>query len=172
MNAIHTSRVIALAGRLLGRALIGAVAGLVVVSLALVIASERFGLFTFKEPVTADRYFQSADRYFQSMAGLGAVAFAVLAVVSGKTEIGGRTGAAIKGVLTGVAVGVVAGFACGFLIGSIPEGGIPQKAALGLGIFLGGPLGAIGGGIVGTIAGGHAETTTAAERSGSEDVQG
>jgi hypothetical protein len=117
------------------------------VSLTLVIASERFRLFTFKEPVTA-------DRYFQSMAGLGAVAFAVLAVVSGKTEIGGRTGAAIKGVLTGVAVGVVAGFACGSLIGSIPGGGIPQKSGVDLGIFLGGPLGAIVGGIVGANVGG------------------
>jgi hypothetical protein len=165
MNSSRILRVIALTGRSLGRAMIGAVSGLVVVSLALLIASDRFRLFTFKEPITA-------DRYFQSMVGLGAVALALLGVVSGKAEIGGRTGAAIKGVLAGVAVGVVAGFAFGSLVGSIPGGGIPQKAGVALGIFLGGPLGAIVGGIIGANAGGHAKATAATGCSGSEDVRG
>jgi hypothetical protein len=144
--------------------LIGAVSGLVVVSSALVIASERFRLFTFTEPVTA-------DRHFQSTVGLGAAAFALLAAVSGKAEIGGRAGAAVKGVLAGVTVGVVAGFAFGFLIGSIPGEGIPQKAGVALGIFLGGPLGAIAGGVIGANAGGHPEATAATGDSKREDLQ-
>jgi hypothetical protein len=129
------------AGRLLGRALIGAFAGLVMVALALFIASNYLGFFILEEPATRDPFFQTA-------VGLGAVVFALLAIVSGGAEIGERAGAAIKGVLAGTAFGVVAGAVLGTLIGAA-GGGIPQKAGVALGIFCGGPLGAIFGGMIG-----------------------
>jgi hypothetical protein len=124
--------------RALGRALIGAFAGLVMVGLTLLIASDYFRLITFKDPATHDSFFRTAI-------GVGAAAFAFIAVVSGGAEIRGRAGLVIQGVLAGTAAGVVAGGVFGPVLGS-KGGGI-------LGIFVGGPLGAIIGGMIGAEAG-------------------
>ena len=117
----------------LGRALIGAFAGLVVVTLTLVIASSNFGLITLKEPATSDPFFWFA-------VGLGVVGFAFVAVISGGMEIKGKAGDVIKGMLAGTAAGVVAGWIIGLGFG---------KGGAALGIFCGGPLGAYIGGTIG-----------------------
>ncbi len=87
----------------LGRALIGAFAGLVVVTLTLVIASSNFGLITLKEPATSDPFFWFA-------VGLGAVGFCVRRGHLGQDgDCQGKAGDVIKGMLAGTAAGVARG---------------------------------------------------------------
>jgi hypothetical protein len=119
----------------LGRALIGAFAGLVVVTLTLIIASSHFGLITLKEPATSDPFFWFA-------VGLGVVGFAFVAVISGGMEIKGKAGDVIKGMLAGTTAGVVVGWVFGEMVS---KGG----SGAALGIFCGGPLGAYIGGTIG-----------------------
>jgi hypothetical protein len=125
-------RMIARTARLAGRALVGAFAGLVIVTLATVLATEYFGVFRFENS-------DWGDRAFLRFIGWGVLAFAGLASAFGGKTITGRCEATAKGMLAGTAVGVLLGF-LGPALGS--------KAAAFLGIFLGGPIGAILGGVV------------------------
>lgn len=139
----------------LGRALIGAFAGLVVVTFPLVIACDYFRLISFRDGVTESSFFRYA-------VGLGMVGFAFVAVVSGRAEIRGRAGSTIKGVLAGTAAGVVAGAAFGSML-SADQRGLAESAGVALGIFLGGPLGAIFGGMIGAAVNGHPPRKPAAK---------
>lgn len=146
--------------RTLGRALIGAISGLIIVSLALFIATDYFHLHLFENSAIGDRSFRTAI-------GLGALAFALLAVISGTAKIRGKTAATIKGVLIGIAAGVVFGSALGSMAAEVrlpSKAGITSKSGITLGIFVGGPLGAIVGGVLGFSAGKRPEQKTAPTR--------
>ena len=120
---------------ILGRAAIGAVAGLVVTTMTLVIASEYFHLPTFPDPVIQ-------NPAFQRMIGMGMVGFAGLAVVGGRMKVRGRAGAIIPAALGGTIGGILVGWLLGSMAGN-PKGGNL------LGIFLGGPTGTLLGAVLG-----------------------
>lgn len=140
MDLSRTPRIFMGTIRILGRALLGAVAGLIVVSLTLFIATDYFNLFTFGNSV-------AGTRSFWKVVSLGSLAFALIATIAGETKIRGRAGDTIKGVLAGTLVGVMIGPALGFTAGD--DHALQRKAGTTLGIFLGGPIGAIIGGILG-----------------------
>lgn len=99
----RTLRVAAWALRIVGRALVGAFAGFVVVGMATVIATDYFRLFTL-----------AGDYSFHNVVGVGSVAFALIAAVSGKTEIKRRAGATVQWTAWGGVAGVLVGAFLGF----------------------------------------------------------
>lgn len=119
----------------LGRGLIGALAGLIVGGLALTIAFAVLRL---------DGDSRVGLQRFYTALGVVVTAFVLVAIVWGGTQIRGRKGATIKGMLAGAACGVV----IGFLLGNLARPGVYGKSAIALGIFVLGPLGAIAVGYV------------------------
>lgn len=123
------------AGRAAGRAVVGVLAGLVVTTLGLAVASQNFRLVTFREPA-------SGDPRFWAFVAIGGAATDGLAVARGGAFFPDRLGSIVRGACLGAACGVLGGAPIGNALG-VPKGGVF------LGIFLGGPVGALLGGVLG-----------------------
>jgi len=121
------------------RALAGAFAGFVVMSLIVLIAG-RDGYGTHQEAVVLHRFFM---RIIVDGTALGAV----VAVMFGSAEIRGRSGAMIKAMALGGLAGVPSGAALATVAASIA--GVGSKSLVFLGVFAGLVLGVVVGGIVG-----------------------
>jgi hypothetical protein len=122
------------------RALIGAFVGLALVGVVALLAVDNFGIGALADSAVRGRFLVRA------ITG-GAALGAVVAVLFGTTEIGGRTGAVIKGTAIGGLAGVLTGLFVGNFAASIMDA--PAKSVVALGIFVGLALGVILGGIVG-----------------------
>ncbi|MHC5541531.1 hypothetical protein ACYOEI_25195 [Singulisphaera rosea] len=138
MGGLQIFHALARTTRFLGRALIGAVAGLIPITLTLSIITDYLQIFTFGPS-------PAGDRAFWTTFTLGIVAFALVAAVSGKARIRGKLAAGVAGALAGTSFGGIAGAG----LGSASPFGVHAKSGVLLGIFFGGPLGAILGGLIG-----------------------
>ena len=118
-----------------GRGLIGALAGLVIVGLGLVIAANSFHVFTFTGRV-AD------DPTFPTLLSCGIVGFALLAAICGEVQITGGRGATIRGILAGALIGFVGGGVLGWM----GVFGANKKYAIMAAMFVGGPTATVLGG--------------------------
>jgi MFS family permease len=122
------------------RGLIGAFAGFIVASVGMLIAVNNFE-YGARQPRVV------LARSFVRLVVGGIVLGAIVAARSGTKELRGRTGAAIRGMAFGGLAGVVIGPL--FFVVIAPLVDTPAKAAWGIGIFLGLPLGVLFGGIIG-----------------------
>lgn len=125
----------------IGRALVGALAGLIVVGLTMLIATDYLRLFSFENSV-------AGDRSFRAVMYMGGGASALFAAVFGRTQIKGRAETTLKGMSLGAVIGILVGAA----LGSVAGMGKIQAGGVILGIFLGGPFGALIGGFFGADA--------------------
>ena len=154
-NGFRTTRVASWASRFVGRALVGASAGFIIVGFATFIATEYFRLFTLAD-----------NRSFLTVVGVGSVTIALIAAVSGKTEIRGRFEATVKRMCLSTVAGTLAGVTLGSTAG---------KAGWFLGVFLGSPLGAVVGGVIGAnsyVASDEKKPSTRVEGVGDRELDG
>jgi hypothetical protein len=122
------------------RAAAGAFAGFAVVGLISLIAVDSNGFGARAETAVL-------KRFLVELITAGATLGAVVAVLFGTAEVGGRTGAVIKGMAIGGLAGVLTGLSVGSFAASNMDA--PAKSVVFLGIFAGLALGVAVGGIVG-----------------------
>jgi hypothetical protein len=127
-----------------GKALLGAFAGLFCVAMARLIATDDFSLGVLES--------SAKSRLLVMLICVVTATGAVMAVVFGAWEFPGRIGTALKGMACGTIVGLSAGATLGFVLNSTSESPKDMAAGLTMGIFIGVYVGAIVGGVIGGTA--------------------
>jgi MFS family permease len=121
------------------RAIVGAIAGFVVVGLIVLFATDRFQI--------GDNMLQSQrTKIMAQLIGVGAILGAIVAALYGTVKIEGRSGLMIKGMALGGLGGVVVG---PILAAFCTMGGTSYKSVGPIGLLVGVPLGIILGAILG-----------------------